>query len=155
MATQVRRTKVGSEKTDILALFREHIVLKREGKALITRSDSLKARLKKWFEESPDDKVYASDSGSKFREFPVTISDGKKNYKGMEMRRSVSEVFNEETAEAILKRKGVYEEALTPVLDQDKVYRLVQEGKITEKDLDKMLEQKESFAFWPMEGEVD
>jgi hypothetical protein len=155
VATQVRRTKASAEKVDILNVFREHIVLKREGKALTTRAESLKARLKKWFEESPDDKVYANDTGSKFREFPVTISDGKKNYKGMEMRRSVSEVFNEEAAEAILKRKGVYEQALTPVLDQDKVYRLVQEKKITEKDLDKMLEQRESFAFWPMEGEVD
>jgi hypothetical protein len=70
------------------------------------------------------------------------------------MRRSVSTVFNEETAEPILKRKGVLDEALSTYIDQEKVYRLLAEGKISEKDIEKMFEEKESFAFWPVEGEV-
>lgn len=150
MVTKVKRaTALNPEQ-----VFSEHIVLKREASTISTRANALKDRLKKWFQESASDEVYENENGSKFFDFSSTISDGKDEYKGMELRRSVSTVFDEDTAETILKRKGVYEEALTPVLDQDKIYRLVQEGKISEKDLDKMFEQKESFAFWPVKGEV-
>jgi hypothetical protein len=135
-------------------VFAEHIVLKRQAATIKTRAENLKDTLKKWFQETPSEKVYANENGSKFYDFPETVSDGKDDYKGMELRRSVGTKFDEDKAEAILKKKGVYEEALTPVLDQDKIYRLVQEGKITEKDIDKMFVESETFAFWPVKGEV-
>lgn len=149
MATTVKRRS----KVDPVGLFAEHIVLKREGSVIVARAEALKKKIKDWFEET--DEAYENEQGSKFFDFPQTVSDGKVEYKGMELRRSVSPRFLEDKAEAILKRKGVYAEALTPVIDQDKVYRLVQEGKITEKDLDKMFEDKETFSFWPVKGEVD
>jgi hypothetical protein len=150
VATQVRR----NTQQAVESVFAEHITLKRQGSVLTTRADALKSKLKDWFKSTASDDVYENEQGSKFYDFPETISDGKETYKGMELRRSVSAKFNEDEATKILQRKGVYNEALTPVLDQDKIYVLLQEGKITEKDIDKMFEETESFAFWPLKGEV-
>jgi hypothetical protein len=150
VATQVKRRAAEA----VEDVFAQHITLKRQASVLSTRSDALKNRLKKWFGETVSEDVYLNENGSKFYDFPETISDGKESYKGMELRRSVGTKFNEDEATKILKRKGVYEQALTPVLDQDKIAVLLQEGKITEKDMDKMFEETESFAFWPLKGEV-
>ncbi len=147
MATRVARPKADSPEK----IFQEHIVLKREGKVITTRAEKLKASLKTMFASLS---FYENEHGSKFYDFASTISDGKTDYKGMELRKSVSSLFNEDEATKILQRKGVYNEALTPVLDQEKVWRLLAEGKITEKDIEKMFTDKESFAFWPVEGEV-
>lgn len=148
MATRVARPKADTPEQT----FQEHIVLKREAKTLQTRADKLKATLKTLFTSGLP--TYENDNGSKFYDFASTISDGKTDYKGMELRRSVSSLFNEDEATKILQRKGVYNDALTPVLDQEKVWRLMAEGKISEKDIEKMFTEKESFAFWPVEGEV-
>lgn len=150
MPTQVRR----SAPLDPAETFAQHIVLKRQAATLSTRGDALKKKLKDWFGSASDDEVYTNENGSKFFDFPETISDGKESFKGMELRRSVGTKFNEVEATRILQRKGVFQQALTPVLDQEKIYVLLQEGKITEKDIDKMFEETESFAFWPLKGEV-
>ena len=149
--TTVTRRK--ATKIDPVATFREHIVLKTQGASITARAEALKGRLKEAFASLPG--VYENENGSKFFDFPETVSDGKADYKGMELRRSVPSHFDEEVATAILKRKGVYEEALTPVLDQEKVYRLLQEGKITEKDMDKIIVKDDPrWAFYPVKGEV-
>lgn len=132
--------------------FREHMSLKKDAAKIQTRSESLKKRLKEWLPEAED--AYKNEQGSIFYDLPDTVEVGGETFKGMELRRAVSSLFDEDAAEKILRRKGVYEQALTPVLDQDKVLRLVQEGAITEAEFDKMLTQKESFAFWPVKGEV-
>jgi hypothetical protein len=132
--------------------FREHLILKTQAATIGSRSEALKKRLKEWLPSAAEG--YSNEGGSVFVDLDETVEVNGQPYKGMELRRSVSPQFNEETAEKILKRKGVYEKALTPVLDQDKVYRLVQEGEITETDLDKMFEDKETLAFWPVKGEV-
>lgn len=151
MATSVRR-KAAAPGIDPEQTFREHILLKAQGATITTRAEALKTRLKDAFDSFAN--LYVSDSGSKFFDFAETISDGKVDYKGMEMRRAVNTTFNETKAELILRRKGVYEEALTPVLDQDKVYVLAAEGKISEKEVDEMFEKTERFSFYPVKGEV-
>jgi hypothetical protein len=133
-------------------IFVQHLSLKKDASTITTRSEALKKRLKEWLPSASD--AYTNEQGSVFYDLPETVNVGGQDYKGMELRRAVSSVFDEDEATKILKRKGVYDQALTPVLDQDKIYRLVQEGKITESDLDKMFEQRESFAFWPLKGEV-
>lgn len=150
MVTKVKRATA----LNPAQVFAEHIVLKRQASTISTRANGLKDRLKKWFLETPSDDVYENDQGSRFLDFPETISDGKDDYRGMELRRSASQVFDEEEAEKIVRRKGLYEEATEPVLSQDKIFRLHQEGKISEKEIDKMFSEKESFAFWPVKGEV-
>lgn len=132
--------------------FKEHLTLKHQASIVTRRSDAIKKRLKESFDSLRGLRV--NENGSKFVDLPETIEVGGKAYSGMEMRRSVRTSFNEEAAEKILKKKGVYEEALSTYVDQDKIYRLLADDKISEKDLDSMFEEQESFAFWPVEGEV-
>lgn len=138
---------------DPVATFRDHLQAKLVGKVLTNRADALKKRLKEYFEVA--DEVYTNEQGSQFIDLPKTLEVEGKKFKGMELRRTVRTSFDEERAEQILNRKGVLKEALSTYVDQEKVLRLVQEGRITEKDLGKMLSETESFAFWPVEGEVD
>ncbi len=133
--------------------FTEHINLKVEAARLTTRSNSLKTRLKDSFASLRG--VTENEKGSKFFYFKSPIFAGKKNYIGMENRRQVSTVFNEEEAEKRLRAKGVYAEALSPVIDQNKIYVLHQEGKLSAEDIDAMFTDKETWAFWPIEGDDD
>lgn len=150
MPTSVRRKPAVT--VDPVQTFREHIVLKLQGATLTVRAEALKDRLKEKFSDFSN--VYENENGSKFFDFPETITDGKNDYKGMELRRSAPVTFNEEKAELILRRAGVYEEALTPVIDQEKIARLQQEGKISESDMDEMFETGERWSFYPVKGEV-
>lgn len=152
MPTTVRRTKASPE--EITSIFREHLFLKAEAKTISTRSDSLKDKVKKWLSSRPKG-FYRNATGSYFYDLPETVSVKGKNYRGMELRRAVSTLFNEEKAEEIVKEKDLWEEATVRVIDQEAINRLVAEGKITEKELDAMFEDKESFSFWPVEGEVN
>lgn len=138
---------------DFVATFTQHITLKTEAARLTKRSNTLKDRLKGWMPGFKD--VYRNENGSYFVDLPETVEVGGKQYSGMELRRSVSTKFDEETAEKVLRRKNIYDECTVPVLDQDKIYAAYQEDKITERELDSMFPTSESFAFWPVEGEVE
>jgi hypothetical protein len=145
VVTTVRRTAFNAVDT-----FTQHLALKAQASTITARSEALKKRLKEWLPTAGT----PNENGSYFVDLDETVLVNGQPYSGMELRRAVSTRFVEDEAEKILKRKGVYEEATSPVLDQDKIYRLVQEGKITEKDLDKMFTESESFSFWPVKGEV-
>lgn len=143
---------------DPTATFRDHIKAKLVGKVLTNRADALKKRLKEYFEDAPE--VYTNENGSKFIDFPETVEAEGLSFKGMELRRSVKTVFDEEKAERILKAQAekdptILEDAQSSYVDQEKVLRLVQEGRLTEKQLGRMMVDNESFAFWPVEGEVE
>lgn len=150
MATSVRRKKTAF---DPVRTFLEHLTLKGQEAAIKARSEELKKRLKEWLPSNYD---YTNEQGSLFFDLPETLNVNGVNYKGMELRRSKPDpLFNEDRAEALLKSKGLYERATVPVLDQDKIYRLLQEEELTEDEIDSMFdEQDEKFAFWPVKGEV-
>lgn len=150
--TTITRSKAKST-TSVVEEFKQHLVLKIEAATLTARADKLKSNLKALIPTLPGS--YENESGSKFWDLPETLTLLGQSFKGMELRASTSTTFNEDEAEKILKKKGVYEEALSTYVDQDKVYRLVADGKITEKELDKMFETSDvRYAFWPVKGEV-
>jgi hypothetical protein len=153
VATELRRRTA----FDPVTTFREHMVLKAEGSRITKRATALKDRLKKWLPEAPEG--YENEKGSVFVDLEETLEVDGKAYRGMELRKSVSTKFDEEEAARILnlktaKDKTILADAQSSYIDQDKVYRLLAEGRITEKDLDKMFKESESYAFWPVEGEV-
>ena len=153
MTTRVSRKKPLS-RSEVFTSFKEHITLKSQAATITARSEKLKKDLKTWLADNFD---VENEQGSKFVNFPETVLDSKGvAYSGMELRRSVpSPLFDEEKAERILEKKGLLEEALSTYVDQEKVYRLLQEGKISERDLDRMQFQGDpSWAFWPVKGEV-
>lgn len=139
--------------------FLQHLTLKHEGKTLTNRSESLKKRLKEWLPTAPE--AYENDKGSKFVDLDEPVQVGGKTYTGMELRRvSGKVVFNEETAEKVLLRKvrkdpDIVVDASSSYIDQDKIARLHQEGRITDKELESMFETGDpTYAFWPVEGEI-
>jgi hypothetical protein len=152
VATELRRRTA----FDPVTTFREHMVLKAEGSRITKRATALKDRLKKWLPEAPEG--YENEKGSVFVDLEETLTVDGKSYRGMELRRSVSTKFDEDEAAKVLRRKQekdptILADAQSSYIDQDKIYRLVAEGRITEKELAKMLPESESFAFWPVEGE--
>ena len=155
-------TTVRSRRTAFnpVATFAEHLALKTDAKRISTRSEALKKRLKEWMPTAPG--KYVNDKGSIFVDLPEVVHVGGKAYGGMEMRRSVSTSFNEEKAAALLERKSkkdpkIVEEATSTVtyIDQDKIAALQQAGRITEKEVDSLFDDDESFAFWPVEADSD
>ena len=140
--------------TNPVEQFRQHLTLKLEGGVLVARSEKIKKDFKEWIRTTKD--AYRNEKGSYFFDLPETIEVLGKKFKGMELRRAVSVSFDEEKSEEILKEKGdrVYKAALSTYIDQDKVSRLHQEGKITDEELDSMFVESESFSFYPVEGEV-
>lgn len=148
MPTQVRKRTV----FDPADTFAQHISLKTQMAPVGRRVEALKKSLKDWLEKKPRG-TYVNENGSVFYDLPVPVVAGGKTFTGMELRRSAPVTFDEEEAEKILKKKDVYDEALSSYIDQDKVYALFQEDKITEKDLDKIFVEGESWAFWPVVGD--
>jgi hypothetical protein len=134
--------------------FKEHLALKKEAATIGSRADAQKKRLKEWLPDAPG--AYTSETGSVFYDLPETVEVAGEPYKGMELRRSVKSTFNEDTADEILTAKGaaIHRAALSTYVDQEKVLRLVAEGKISEEELDKMFDTTETYAFWPVKGEV-
>jgi hypothetical protein len=109
-------------------------------------------RLKEFIQSNFD---FENDSGSRFLEFEKTVEVEGMAYKGAEARRLVSTSLDLEKAEQILRRKKLYEQALTPMLDPDKIYLLAQTGELKSSDIDKMMVESERWALWPVKGEVD
>lgn len=154
MATTVKRKTKFNPVTD----FAQHLSLKDEASKITKRSEALKTRLKDFLKGGTAD-VYENENGSKFYDLDETITVGGQEYSGMELRRSVSSKFNEETAEKVLTKKAskdpeIVNDAQSSYIDQDKIYRLLQEDRLTEKEVESMFEESESFAFWPVKGEV-
>lgn len=156
MATTVRR----KAKFDPTSDFAQHLALKADAAKITKRSDALKARLKDFLSKGAPE-VRENENGSKFLDLDETITVDGVDYSGMELRRTVpTPLFNEETAEKILKRKAakdpeIVQDAQSSYIDQDKIYRLLQEDRLTEKDVEAMFEEQDpKWAFWPVKGEV-
>lgn len=143
---------------DFAHTFKAHIEAKLIGATFVTRSDNLKKRLKDWIAEKPDGS-YSNENGSVFVDLPETVQVQGKSFKGFELRHGTKTVFDEAEAEKILKRRTkkdpkILTDAQSSYIDQDKIYRLVEEGRLTEEELDKMMPSADTWAFWPTEGEV-
>lgn len=153
MPTVVSRKKPAS---DWVEDFRQHITMKLTGKKATEVADKYKKNLKALFDTRKPD--YVDEQGSKYIWLPQTVKAGGKSFKGVKLLRSVTPYFDEKKAESVLKRKNLLESALTqppPFIDQDKIRILQQEGEISEKELDSMFGEDESWAFWSVEGEVE
>jgi len=96
----------------------------------------------------------ADEKGHRYLYFKDPINVGGKKYAGVKRERRVSTLFDEDTAEQILTQRGLLEQCqrvvTTTVLDQDEIYVLNQEGKISDAELDSMFSENESFAFKPV-----
>lgn len=132
----------------IVAKFRQWATIKHETAALTTRQNHLRDEISAYV-----DKHGVKDNrGSLFLDLDTPVEVGDQVFRQIKRERRVSTSFDEEAAEALLESKGLLAEAQTTitVLDQDKVYVLNQEGKITDEEIDSLFVQRESWAFKPI-----
>ncbi|MEU1552120.1 hypothetical protein ABZ517_05285 [Streptomyces scabiei] len=131
----------------IIPVFREWAVLK----AQVTEETSRLNKLRDKIVGAVERRGYTDHKGSQYLDLPFPIPAGETEYTRIKRERRVSVVADEEAAERILKAKSeaLYRRAFPPVptLDADELYVLLQEGHLTEAEMDEILVQRETFAF--------
>jgi hypothetical protein len=149
--TAVKRTERPARVSGVTARILEFLSIKFEVATLTERQDILKKDLMSEVAKNgePDEK------GNLFLELPTPVTVHGQTFGTLKRERRVSIVFDAEVAEQILVSHGLLEAATTipepvPFLDQDKIYVLHQEGKLTEEEIDSMFNEHESFAFKPL-----
>lgn len=141
----VRRRSTASAVVGKLLQF---LVLKDEVKTTTERLDSLKKELTKHVVEHGE----VDDKGHRNFVLPAPLEYGDKSYTGFQQQRRVSQSFDTDVAEKLLKDKGLWDRAvvMVPEIDQNEVYVLNQEGLLSDDELDSMFAERETFAFRPI-----
>jgi hypothetical protein len=118
----------------------ELVGVKKTIKDLGTRQTTITKRIKAVVQEEG----YVDDQGHVWLDFDEPV-DG---VVALQMQRKVSKPLNEDKAEAILRKNGLYEECTTTVvvLDQDAIMAAHYAGKISEDDIDAMFPPSISYA---------
>ncbi|MFH9731898.1 hypothetical protein [Streptomyces sp. NPDC017260] len=131
----------------VIPIFREWAALK----AQVTDETSRLNKLRDKVAAAVEKRGYTDHKGSQFLDLPFPIAAGESEYVRIKRERRVSVVADTDAAERITKSKGenIYRRAFPPVptLDADELYVLLQEGHLTEDEMDEILVQKETFAF--------
>lgn len=141
----VRRRTPGSA---VVAKLLQYLVLKDEAKTTNDRLTSLKKELA----QVAIDGGEKDDKGHLNYLLPEPVEYAGKSYPGFQQQRRVSQGFDTEAAEELLRRRGLYERAIVirEEIDQDKVYVLNQEGLLSDDELDSLFTESETFAFKPL-----
>lgn len=118
----------------------QYVVLKEEVSSLETRVGQIKKRIISAIEELGE----ANEKGS----LVLAVNDELSGTASIVKQRRVSKVFDEETANKILKDKELFEECTQTivVLDQDAVMGAYYTGKLTDEDIESMFPEKVSWA---------
>lgn len=118
----------------------QYVTLKDEADAIGERVTTIKKRLTAYIEDLGE----ANEKGS----IVLPIEDERTNTRAIVKQRRVSKQFDEDTANDLLKDKGLFETCTTTitVLDQDAVMGAYYEGKLTDADIEKMFPEKISWA---------
>ena len=118
----------------------ELVGVKKTIKDLGTRQTTITRRIKTVLQ----DDGYTDDQGHLWIDFEEPV-DG---VVALQMQRKVSKSLNEDKAEAILRKAGIYDDCVQhiEVLDQEAIMAALYAGKLTEADVDAMFPVTESFA---------
>lgn len=131
----------------IIPAFREWAVLK----AQVTEQTSRLNKLRDKVALAVEQRGYTDHKGSQYLDLPFPVPAGENEYIRIKRERRVSIAADEEAATRILKAKdeALYRRAFPPIptLDPDELYVLLQEGHLTEAEMDEILVQKETYAF--------
>jgi hypothetical protein len=118
----------------------QYVTLKDEGDAIAERVTTIKKRLTSYIEDLGE----PNEKGS----IVLPVEDERTNTRAIVKQRRVSKQFDEDTANDLLKDKGLFETCTTTitVLDQDAVMGAYYEGKLTDADIEKMFPEKVTWA---------
>lgn len=93
------------------------------------------------------------EKGHRIINLPAPVEVGGKVYTGFMRQRRVSQEFNEEKAQALCEQRGFNKDDYVSVqeyVDQDKIYRLYAEDKITDDEMKELISENETWAFVPV-----
>lgn len=135
-----RVKKAAKPKPALLQSVKDLVTVRKTIREMQEREKTVKARLVDTITEEGE----ADDGGSLWLDLPEPV-DGKSSVK---YERRVSRGLNVDKAEAWLDGKGMLEECQTTitVLDEEKLLAAHYAGKISEKELDKLYNENESWA---------
>jgi hypothetical protein len=118
----------------------QYVTLKDEGDAIAERVTTIKKRLTSYIEDLGE----PNEKGS----LVLPVEDERTNTRAIVKQRRVSKQFDENTANDLLKSKGLFDTCTTTVvtLDQDAVMGAYYEGKLTDADIEVMFPEKVTWA---------
>jgi hypothetical protein len=118
----------------------QYVTLKDEAEAITERVTTIKKRLTAYIEDLGE----PNEKGS----IVLPVEDERTNTRAIVKQRRVSKQFDENTANDLLKSKGLFDTCTTTVtmLDQDAVMAAYYEGKLTDSDIDTMFPEKVTWA---------
>ncbi len=150
MARSIKRRELPDQLMPIASDYAQNRTLREiaEGK---------ETKLKGQLMQMLDDVGYPVEGGHKVIELPEPLPLGKKTMVGMKRQRRAGQSLSQDRAEAFLKSKKLWDQCTTTVtvINEDAILALNFSGQITDVDLKKLYDEKESFAFYPMfEGDL-
>lgn len=129
----------------IIPVFRNWAMLKQQSDAIVREQNKLRDQVVNAVQE----RGYRDHKGSQFIDLPFPLAVGDIEYVRIKRECRTSIVADAEAAERITREKQCFERAfaLVPTLQPDELYVLLQEGRITEADMDAIFTKKVTFAF--------
>ena len=124
----------------------EWLYVKNQADQLVARANQLREEVTKTVRDSAD--AYADDRGNVFLNLPERLTVGDKTYEAVKRERRILRIANEDRIRILADRTGTTDRLFPPqpVLDEQELYVLYQEGLITEADIDGSYDIKESWA---------
>lgn len=141
--TVAKRKKGGLTDSALLDKVRQWAALDSQVKLIEPR----KKGLRDWILNTVESYGYEDDKGNGWIDLPESV-DG---IVAIQRQKRVGQTINEERAETLLKKKGIYKECTTTivVLDEDAIRKAVFTGKISQEELDSLVDSKVTYALVP------
>lgn len=124
----------------------EWLHVKRQADQLVARANQLRDEVTKVVRDSQD--AYVDDRGNLFLDLPKALTVGETTYGAIKREKRITRFPNEDRIRELAERTGTLDRLFPsqPVLDEQELYVLYQEGLITEQDIDGSYDVKESWA---------
>lgn len=145
MAVKVVRKQRRSTSNKVLSdWFRQFRVAEKEEKAAAARKAEIKAR----FMEKLEAEGYEDEKGHRY----LDLGEEVEGIEVVSRQKRVSQGVNAARAQEFLVERDLWKAAtrVERVLDESKLASLVFEGKITQDELDALVDRRESYAFVPV-----
>lgn len=129
----------------IIPVFRRWAMLKQQSDSIVREQNKLRDQVVSAVEE----RGYRDHKGSQYIDLPFPLAVGDMEYVRIKREARTSITADPTIAETITRERGVFERAFTlvPTLQPDELYVLLQEGALTEPDMDAIFIKRTSFAF--------
>ena len=142
--TALRTATASGTATTLNDTFRQWVMLRGQHSALGVRMNRLKQRMR----EAVDTSGTTEAKGHRLVEFDDPIQVDGVTYIGMRNEKRTSTTLASD-AEEFLRQRGLWEEAIEIVetIDQDRLYRLYQLGKLSDEDMAVLFQEHATWAF--------